>query len=499
MKILSAEQTKALDAYTIENEPIASVDLMERASASFADWFTAHFKANQPVSIFCGTGNNGGDGLAIARMLHEKKYSVEVSIVYYSTRTSADFDTNYKRLEPLLPVKAIHKPEDIVLPPQENILVDAIFGSGLNRPAEGIAAAVIDALNKSKAVKVAVDIPSGLYVDMYNSSPYIMEAAYTVSFQLPKLSFLLPQNFRYVGEWHLTDIGLHPEGIQQARTDYYYTDKAMVSSMVRKRSKYDHKGSFGHALIIAGSYGKIGAAQLAVKACLVTGVGLLTAYVPACGYEIMQIAVPEAMTLTDPQEKLISAIPSPEKFTTIGIGPGLGTDEATATAMTTLLGQYKSPVVVDADGLNILARKPDLLKQLPAGSILTPHPKEFERLAGQTANEYQRLEVLQKFARQHQVVVVLKGAHSAIATPEGKVYFNSTGNPGMATGGTGDVLTGIITSLLAQKYTPAEAAVLGVYFHGLAGDCAAGHTGFSALTASDIISYLPQAFIQYNL
>lgn len=243
----------------------------------------------------------------------------------------------------------------------------------------------------------------------------------------------------------------------------------------------------------------LGAAQLTVKACLATGVGLLTCYVPRCGYEIMQIAVPEAITLTDPDEKLISEIPALEKFTTLGIGPGLGTEEATVKAMNTLLREYRSPIVIDADGLNILAKNKELLNQLPAGSILTPHPKEFERLAGETTNNYQRLEVLQKFAKEHQVVVVLKGAHSAIATPSGEVYFNSTGNPGMATGGTGDVLTGIITSLLAQKYTPEEAAIVGVYFHGLAGDYAAEDNGFNTLTASHIISYLPQAFIQYNL
>jgi NAD(P)H-hydrate epimerase len=499
MKILSAAQTKALDAYTISNEPISSIDLMERASASFVEWFMLQFSRDQPILLFCGTGNNGGDGLAIGRMLHEKKYKVEVFVVSYSTNPSADFTTNYERLQPLISINTIHSPADIPLPAENHLIIDAIFGSGLNRPAEGIAAAVIEVINKSKAIKVAVDIPSGLYVDTYSDSPHIVEAEYTVSFQLPKLSFLLPQNFKYVGEWHLTEIGLHPEGIQQAQTNFYYIDEALINRLIKKRSKYDHKGSFGHALLIAGSYGKMGAAQLTVKACLTTGVGLLTCYVPRCGYEIMQISVPEAMTLTDPDEKVISEIPALEKFTTIGIGPGLGTEEATIKAMNTLLREYQLPVVIDADGLNIIAKNKQLLNQLPAGSILTPHPKEFERLAGETANEYQRLEVLQKFAKEYQVVVVLKGAHSAIATPSGEVYFNSTGNPGMATGGTGDVLTGIITSLLAQKYTSEEAAMVGVYFHGLAGDYAAEDNGFNALTASHIISYLPQAFIQYNL
>jgi NAD(P)H-hydrate epimerase len=412
---------------------------------------------------------------------------------------SDDSNINYQRLLPLMQINSIREPAHIPRLSAGDITVDAIFGSGLNRPAEGIAAEVIDAINGSEATVVAVDIPSGLYVDSYNSSQHIIKADYTVSFQLPKLSFLLPQNSRYVGEWHLTDIGLHPEGIKAAQATHFYITEDLIKGLVKKRDKYGHKGNFGHALIIAGSYGKMGAAQLAVKACLKTGVGLLTAYVPECGYQIMQMAVPEAMTLTDPDEKQISAIPSLEKFTTIGIGPGLGTDEATIKAITALLQEYTQPMVIDADGLNILAKKQELLKCLPPDSILTPHPKEFERLAGETSNEYERLEVLEKFARHYQVVVVLKGAHSAIATPSGEVYFNSTGNPGMATGGTGDVLTGIITSLLAQKYAPAEAALLGVYFHGLAGDCAATEQGLNALTASDLISHLPQAFVQYNL
>jgi NAD(P)H-hydrate epimerase len=499
MKILSAAQTRALDIYTMAHEPVSSIDLMERASASFADWFMANLNTGRPIQIFCGTGNNGGDGLAIARMLHEKKYNVDVFVVYYSTHTSVDFTINYDRLQLLMPIRSIRNSADIPEISSENIIIDALFGSGLNRPAEGIAAEVIVAINTSKAIIVAVDIPSGLYVDSYNSSPHIIEADHTVSFQLPKLSFLLPQNFKYVGDWHLTDIGLHPEGIEAACTSYFYIDDLLIKSMIRKRSKFGHKGSFGHALVIAGSYGKMGAAQLAVKACLKTGVGLLTAYVPGCGYQIMQLAVPEAMTLTDPDDRVISAIAETEKFNTIGIGPGLGTDKATIAALTDLLQKYTQPLVIDADALNILAGKQELLKLLPHSSILTPHPKEFERLAGTTANEYTRLEVLQKFAQQHKVVVVLKGAHSAIATPNGEVFFNSTGNPGMATGGTGDVLTGIITSLLAQKYAPEEAAILGVFFHGLAGDYAAKAQGYNALSATDVISHLSQAFMQYNV
>ncbi len=499
MKILSATQIRALDAYTIEHEPIDSINLMERASASFVEWFIQKFPAPLPVKIVCGVGNNGGDGLAIARMLLTEKYIVEVFVVAYSSTHSPDFTHNYHKLAARTTIHFIEQESHIPEISSSDVIIDAIFGSGLSRPVEGIAAAVINVINASKATVVAVDIPSGLYVDTYNPDTHIIQADYTVSFQLPKLSFLLPQNFIYVGEWHLTDIGLHPVAIEAAQTNYFFVDTNFVEERVKRRGKFSHKGTFGHALLIAGSYGKMGAAVLATKACLKSGVGLLTVQVPTCGYQIMQICVPEVMTLTDTSTHFFSQVPLLEKFTTVGIGPGLGTEKVTAEAMADLLKELKRPLIIDADGLNILAANKELLALLPPGSILTPHPKEFERLAGNTIEEYERLEVLQKFTRQYQLIVVLKGAHTAIATPDGQVYFNSTGNPGMATGGTGDVLTGIITSLLAQNYTPTEAATLGVYFHGLAGDYAARQVGYNALTASDVISCLPQAFLQFNL
>jgi NAD(P)H-hydrate epimerase len=499
MKILSAAQTRELDAYTIRHEPVASIDLMERASLSFINWFVSKFDNNQPVAIFCGLGNNGGDGLAIARLLLERKYKVEVWIVQYADNSSADFKANYERLNGLLPIQKIRHEKNIPILAQQSIIIDAIFGSGLSRPVEGIAAQVIESINKANSIVVAVDIPSGLYVDAYNWDTHIIQADYTLSFQLPKLSFLLPQNEKYVGEWHITDIGLHPEKIKQTATPYFYLDEALVKILVKKRNKFSHKGTFGHALLVGGSYGKMGAAVLATRACLHSGVGLLTVHVPACGYEIMQISVPEAMTITDVEENLISALPDTEYYSAIGIGPGLGTAPQTAQALQNLLQAANKPIVIDADGLNLLSKNKALLKLLPAESILTPHPKEFERLTRPAAHEYERLEVLKEFAIQYQVNVVLKGAHTAIARPSGEVYFNSTGNPGMATGGSGDVLTGIITALLAQQYQPFEAALLGVYFHGLSGDFAASRKGYNALVASDLVENLSQAFMKFGL
>ena len=499
MKILSAAQTRELDAYTIRHEPITSIDLMERASVSFVNWFVGKFDNEQPVSIFCGLGNNGGDGLAIARLLLDKKYTVKVWVVYYADNFSADFKTNYGRLKGLLPIQEIRQKEDIPAIHSPEIIIDAIFGSGLSRPVEGVAAQVIDAINEGDSSVVAIDIPSGLYVDSFNPDTHIIQADDTVSFQLPKLSFLLPQNEQFVGEWHLTDIGLHPEKIRQTETPYYYLNEALVKTLIKKRDKFSHKGTFGHALLVGGSYGKMGAVVLAAKACLHAGVGLLTVHIPACGYEIMQISAPEAMAITDAEEKLISSITNTEKYSAIGIGPGLGTAPQTAHALQNLLQHENKPMVIDADGLNLLATNKEWLKLLPPNSILTPHPKEFERLTQPATNEYERLKVLQLFAAQYHVNVVLKGAHTAIANPSGEVYFNSTGNPGMATGGSGDVLTGIISALLAQQYQPFEAALLGVYFHGLAGDFAASCKGYTALVASDLIENLSQAFMKFSL
>ncbi|QHT67167.1 NAD(P)H-hydrate dehydratase [Rhodocytophaga rosea] len=501
MKILSASHIRDLDKYTIQNEPISSLELMERASLSFVEWLINKFDKINKTIVFCAIGNNGGDGLAISRLLLEREYQVQTFILHDAKSNPTDVEINLKRLKKIILVQDIYNETDIPDIDSDSIVIDAIFGSGLSRPITGIAAQVVHSINQSKATVVAVDIPSGLYVDTYNPNTTIIEADFTVSFQLPKLSFLLPQNARYVGEWHITDIGLHADAIEKARTSYYYTDASIVKSLVKKRDKFSHKGTFGHALLVGGSYGKMGAAILATRSCLRSGIGLLSIHIPACGYEILQTSAPEAMAMVDKEEKLISDIDIPDltKYTAIGIGPGIGTASQTAEGFKRLLEQASKPLVIDADGLNLLSEHKEWLTLLPEESILTPHPKEFERLAGKTANEYERLDVLKKFCSDYKVNVVLKGAHTAVANAVGDIYFNSTGNPGMATGGSGDVLTGIITSLVAQSYQPFKAAVLGVYFHGLAGDKAAASKGYTALIASDIIDCLPQAFIEFGL
>lgn len=491
MKIFNVEQIRAMDAYTIEHEPIASIDLMERASQAFVRWFCNQYVNTRPVAIFCGKGNNGGDGLAIARILSNSGYDVQVFIAEYTLNATDDFKQNWARLGSHLTPRRIHSENDLPQLPKQVVCIDALLGSGLSRPVEGILSLIINYLNNLPNKLIAVDIASGLYTDQPNDpADVIIKPDFTITFQLPKLALLLPQNAEYAGEWHVVDIGLSGRYISETPTQLYFTDKEAADKCIKPRQKFSHKGTFGHAVLIAGSYGKMGAAVLSGRACLRSGVGLLTMHVPECGYEIMQISVPEAMTTVDEAAKMISQVPDLSSASAIGIGPGIGQDRATAKVLEKILEQAKVPVIIDADALNILSQHQHLLYKLPENTILTPHPKEFQRLVGESTNEYERLEKARAFTAKYKAIICLKGANTAVILPNGEIHFNSTGNPGMATGGTGDVLTGIITSLLAQQYAPADAAILGVYQHGLAGDRAADARGQTAMIASDVVEHL---------
>ena len=493
LKILNTSQIKALDEYTIKQEPIASIDLMERACHAFVSWFTQQFDIRKRVGIVCGTGNNGGDGLGIARLLHEGGFPVKVWIVRGDTPESEDFKSNLKSLKRKVEVFEILTEADQGLFINLDVLVDAIFGSGLSRPPEGIYAQAIRCINRTNVVRIAVDIPSGLMADKVSNGE-IVKAHHTVTFQLPKLSFLLPASGEFVGEWHVVNIGLNREFIENAESNYSVIEKSDIQSILRKRSKYEHKGNFGHALLIAGSFGKMGAAILSARAAMRSGLGLLTVHVPACGYEIIQTSVPEAMANVDSEQKIISSILPLDNFDAIGIGPGIGQDKQTIKALTALLENAGKPLLLDADAINIIGANRELIHLIPKGSILTPHPKEFERLVGSWSTDFERLDKQINFSKKTGTVVLIKGAHTAISTPDGKLYFNNTGNPGMATGGSGDVLTGLVTGLLAQGYISTHSAMLGAWIHGLAGDLGRAENGEEALIASDLVDKLHRAF-----
>ncbi len=502
MKILNSEQVRKLDSYTINNEPILSINLMERAAKTCTDWIQHKFERNIPVSIFVGPGNNGGDGLAIARMLADLGYNIRVYLC--GNKLSADSLINYERLliQKLTYFKFIISAEDFPRLKSNELVIDALFGSGLARPLHGLFSEIVQFINRSEATIISIDIPSGLFSEDNSHLTKCLDegfveairADYTLSLELPFLSFMFPDAQLHIGEVTYLSIGLIHTYLKEIETNYFYVDHHYVADRTLKRKKFDHKGNFGHALLIAGSYGKMGAAILASKACLRAGVGLLTIHVPVSGYEIMQTAVPEAMVCIDESGTRFCKTEEQKNYSNIGIGPGIGTRKSTAELLDRLLISSNKPMVLDADALNILAANREMIKNIPPDSILTPHPGEFKRLVGESKDYFNRLEMQINFAVKNHVFVILKGAHTAIATPEGRCYFNSTGNPGMATPGSGDVLTGIITSLLAQGYTSKNASILGVYLHGLAGDLAAEKLGQQALIASDIIEFLGEAY-----
>jgi len=491
MKIFSKSQIQAADTYTIANEPIASIDLMERAARACYDWFNKNIDRSQSISIYCGQGNNGGDGLALARMLRAAGYNVSAHILEHSKATSHDFNENLERLNGRkIPVK-IAKNAAELNEDSADVIVDALLGSGLNKPLQGFLVDAVTFLNQQKAQKISIDIPTGLFVDSnkQNNTDAIFKADTTLTFQFPKWSFLFPEFGQFAGEFHVLSIGLDLNFIDKTETNNYFIDKDFISDLLPKRNKFDHKGTFGHALIIAGSYGKIGASILSSRAALKTGAGLVSCYLPSCGVIPMQSANPEIMVIADAEEKQISHIEFDIKPTAIGIGPGLGTATSTKEALLQFLKIQKNPVVLDADALNLLAEN-KAWNFLPENSILTPHLGELDRILGARYRGEDMYEHARDFAIKQNIILLVKGAHTAIYQPNGNVCFNSSGTNGMATAGSGDLLTGMITGLLAQGMNPEHAAIVAVYLHGKAGQKAAQHLGNAAMIAGDIISHI---------
>ena len=499
MKIFTAAQIRELDKYTIEHEPVKSVDLMERAALKVTQAITERWWKEVPVVVFAGPGNNGGDALAVARQLLDRGYQVETYLFNISGSLTADCAENKKRLLAKKNNRLTEVTREFDPPRLEEgvLVVDGLFGSGLNKPLAGGFASLVKYINASPAGVVSIDVPSGLMTEdnAYNIRAHIVKADLTLTFQQPKLSFLLPENVAYVGELQVLDIGISDEGISKTDASFTLLDRNDIQRLLRPRSPFAHKGDMGHALLVCGSYGMAGAAVLATEACLRSGAGKVTIHTPKRNVPILQMTVPETIVHIDRDETIFSEALPTDQFQALGIGPGIGTADQTGIAMITQLRRAQCPAVVDADALNILSTHRSWMQQLPKGLILTPHPKEFERLEGQCVDSYERLTKARQLAERIQGYVVLKGHHTAICMPDGHVAFNSTGNAGMATAGSGDVLTGIITGLLARGYSPADACRVGVYLHGLAGDLAAQDIGEESLIARDTIRYLPKAFL----
>lgn len=497
MKILNVSQIRTLDQQTIEREGIRSVNLMERAGQSFCDWFiNVYTPEDGLVSIFVGLGNNGGDGLVIARILSKQFFEVRLVVCELSEKKSEDFQENFDRLpKDALQIIKISEGDEFPIFDEPGIIIDAILGTGISRPLDGYWGALVSYLNEDLSERIAVDIPSGMFADEAKSE-VIFDADCTFTFEIPKLAFLLPSYLPKVGKLVFGHIGLNREALFDAEADYYLVTEYLAASILKERPTVGHKGTFGHALLVMGSYGKMGAAILASRACLRSGTGLVTTHLPSAGYAIMEMAFPEAMVSVDPNEFTISQFPETQNYKAIGIGCGIGTEANTQKVLTTFLQNQEDPILLDADALNIIALNPGLENQIPRGSILTPHPGEFQRLFGSTANDFDQLELLKKKSIELQVFILLKGARSCLACPNGQLFFNTTGNSGMATAGSGDVLSGMITGLMAQGYSVQEAGILGMYLHGSAGDAAATETlGEEAMIASDIIDNIGTAFV----
>ena len=498
MKIFTSSQIHELDKYTIENEPIESIALMERAAKALTQAITGVWNNTTPVIVFAGPGNNGGDALAVARLLAERDYKVTVYLFNISGSLSPDCAQNKRRLQEIKRVQFIEVTEEFDPPQLESgmLVIDGLFGSGLNKPLAGGFASLVKYINASQAQVVSLDIPSGLMTEdnIYNVRANIIRATMTLTLQQPKLSFLFPENQPFVGQLRVLDIRLSQEGIDKMEAAYTITEESLVRSLLMDRNAFAHKGQMGHALIVAGSYCMAGAAVLAAKACLRSGTGKVTVNTPRRNIPILQISVPEAIVQSGNDETIFTDMVETDDFDAMGIGPGLGQSEQTAVALISQLRRAQCPIVADADALNILANHRAWMQQLPKGIILTPHPKEFDRLEGHSADSYERLTKARNLAERIQGYVIVKGHYTAICLPDGHIMFNPTGNGGMATAGSGHVLTGIITGLLARGYKQAEACVVGVYLHGLAGDLAAQELGEESLLASDIVNYLPKAF-----
>ena len=498
MKILTCPQLKELDKYTIVHEPINSIDLMERAANALTEAIVRRWNKDFDIVVFAGPGNNGGDALAVARMLSQKGYRVEVFLFNIKGKLSEECQTNLDRLKTCGSIyfTEISTQFDPPALTERHIVIDGLFGNGLNKPLNGGFASVVKYINASKAQIVAIDIPSGLMGEdnTYNIRQHIVRADVTLGIQLPKLSFLFPENEDIVGEWELLDIGLKQSYIDAATTPYSIIEEAEIRQLLKPRKRFAHKGNFGHGLLIAGSYGMAGASILAAKACLRSGIGLLTVRVPIHNHDLLQATVPEAIVQTDIHERYFAQPTHLNRYQALAIGPGLGQEEDTALAMMEQIQGSTIPLVLDADAINILSTHRNWLSRIPKRCILTPHLGELERLIGKCMDSYERLTKVKELAAYLQSYIIVKGAWTVIVTPEGLFRFNPTGNPGMATGGSGDVLTGILLALLAQGYTQEEACLLGVYIHGLAGDIAAGEMTQMGMTASDIVAALPSAW-----
>lgn len=491
MKIFTNDDIRAIDRYTIDEEGVSSRELIKRVADGVTTEIMGRWRPSKPVVVFAGPGNNGADALAVARQLGEAGYKVDV-LLFNINGNSLSRDCRLCR-DDLADVPGVHLTEivnsmKIIDITRNHLVIDGLFGSGLRGSLEGGFKSLVRFINEAHATVVSIDVPSGLSADWNPLSVNrdIVHANLTIAIQFPRISFLMADNEELVGEWKVIDIGLSRKAINATETKFHYITEYDINRLLRPRQEFSSKADFGSALLIAGSYGMMGAAVMACRGALRSGAGKVTVHAPKCGNMVLQTSVPECMFEADRNDLAFTEWTPRFQPDAIGMGPGLGTQEATVKAVETIVKTWKKPLVIDADALNCIARRPALLNSLPRMSIITPHAGEFDRLFGEQPTAESRLLKAVEMARQYNIIIVLKGRYTATVRPDGRVYFNSTGCPAMATPGSGDVLTGIITSLAAQGYHPELAALIGVFVHGFAGQVAAEDHGAYGVTAGDI-------------
>lgn len=498
MKILTAPQIKLLESATLQIQNIQELDLVKRSGQALYNAISKRLRYHSEFVVICGTGKNGADGLYCAKLLGEAGHKCRVYIIKLSKSPNTTFLRILEQIDQtLVPVEYINSLSSYPKIKPNSIIIDAIIGIGLNRPLKGLLSEVVQKINsRKKNIVISVDIPTGMMSESLNKDSEIVKADFTYTFQSPKLSLLLPESDSYVGDWQVLPIGLDTKYLNKIEARLLYMTTGFVRPLARKllRSKFSHKGDFGHTLIVAGSKGKMGASVLTTKSALRSGAGLVTAFIPTSGIDILQISVPEAMIIDSKKSDIIGDIDVDLNiYKSIAIGPGLGTALETSEGLKKLISKTTYPMVLDADAINIISTNRSMIEKVPKNSIFTPHVKEFDRLVGPSSNSLERLEKQQNFSKRYNQILVLKGAHTSIALPNGLTLFNTTGNPGMATAGSGDILTGVIAGLISQGLKPEEATILAVFVHGLAGDYAKKAHGVIGINATDIISNIPKA------
>jgi NAD(P)H-hydrate epimerase len=507
MKIVTTQQIKNIDRRAIRAFGIPGMVLMENAAAAVMTAMEKFFDGLQGVrvGIICGKGNNGGDGLALARRLRISGVPVRIALLSSFGELKGEAKANLSILRKMdleiVQNASSRSLADIV--GWSDVLVDALLGVGLSSPLKGAYAQAVAMINSSGRPVVAIDMPTGIDADTGGVMGTAIKADLTVTMAFLKRGHVLYPGAEYAGTVRVADLGIPAEVAEKENISVSLLDRDSIQGVICRRLSDAHKGDFGHLMVVAGSPGKAGAAIMAARGALRAGAGLVSVATPNNIVPIIQSQVVEAMAVPSAEsiegtlgigssEELLKAA---VKMSAAAIGPGLSTHHETAQVVRNLIQRLTIPAVIDADGLNALVGFLDILKRANASMILTPHPGEMGRLLGISSSEVQkdRIEIAASFARKHRVTVVLKGAATVVATPQGWVFVNSTGNPGMASGGTGDVLTGMIGSFLAQGYSASQAACLGVYLHGRAGDLAAEEKGEASMIAGDLIEKLPQA------